>query len=697
MSDGLSNNKEKKSINIDEGAVFKPLELLNEYQKQAVVCNDKALLVNAGVGSGKTTVLVHKILYLHHVRKVSVSDMVVLTFTNKAAEEIKERVFASGLSSGEELHYFGTFHSVARHLLMEVLPVEKLGYTREFSILDDNGLLEMLEGIIKRNNLKIKYIKRLEKRFIEYKDGKRLYGNMKHDDDIDRLVELVEEEKLKRNLMDFDDLIENCGKLLKMGYFKPSWVIIDEFQDTDSSQLLMVDGLIGEDTHVFAVGDPNQIIYSWRGSRQDIFEIFKEKYDASVKALPINYRSTGIILEAARALLKHPSSLEGIRDRGNAIVIKRHYNSFNEALYLADRIKKLHDGGVPYSEIAVFYRKVKQSAVFEDVFKRENIPFEVSVKKSFKDIPVLYWLNRLLRASLNVRDTDSLIHACTDKRYGAGLTVRDAVKELENVQQGKEHTSPLMQKILQFREWALGVKLERSIGENIYGYFDMDEYLSPTSISFAEDRNYVLKYLAQLEEFISIRRLQFLQGISEAVENSMLYGCQVVNQAINPGEDSVKLMTLHASKGLEFRYVFISGANSGIIPVGGRLDDEEEKRLFFVGITRARDYLEISYHSNTEDYGALPIPSPFLRLIPDEIIESEELKSRAHKLSDLRKEIRSSMEKKQGGETKKQRVYHDKYGEGFIISETDELITVEFDSYGEKSFSRLFCPLKYIT
>ena len=687
-----------KSIN---PSFYESFKLLNQYQKSAVVNDDKVMLLNAGVGSGKTTVLVHKVLYLHHIKKVPLSDMVVLTFTNKAANEIKERVMASGAASNtamKDLSYFGTFHGVARNLLSNILPVEDLGYTKEFSILDENGTEEMFDSIIAVNNLDIKYRKKLEKRLYDYKNGKKLYGSMKQEDGIDEFIYFMGQEKKKRNVMDFDDLIENCGRLLKNGYFKPSWVIIDEFQDTDSSQMEMIDGFIRENTHAFAVGDPNQVIYSWRGSKQDIFNMFQVRYDAALATLPINYRSTATILEAARAFLSSSVSLEGIRDKGTAIIIKKHYNTFNEALYLSETIKKLHIEGVPYKEIGILYRKQKQSSVFEDVFDREGIPHEVSIRKSIKDIPVLYWFLRLIRASLNNKDIESIIYSVSDKRYGIGISSKRASKLIAQYENLKSEKIPeLLQKILLFKEWCRGVDICSGLGSKVYEYYDIDNYLSPTSITYEEDKGYVVKYLTELEEYIDIHKTGILEGIKDALEYSILYGNQVVNQTISPENDSVKLMTLHASKGLEFKYVFISGANMGIIPIGSKFDDDEEKRLFFVGITRAKDYLEISYHSNPEDYKALPLPSPFIRMIPNNLIESDEIKSRAGRLTELRKEIKNNISKKQQDvQEARKKVIHAKYGEGFITSESDDMVTVDFEGYGEKSFAKLFCPLKFV-
>lgn len=676
----------------------KNLKMLNDYQREAVENDDRAFLLNASVGSGKTTVLVSKVLYLYLKKNVPLSQMVVLTFTNKAADEIKDRILAAASDKADrgEMNFFGTFHSVARYLLSNILPLEKIGYTPEFTILDSEGLEELYENIIDDNKLDIKYKKRISKRLDSYREGQLLYGNMKYGDEIEKLNNILKEEKQKRNMMDFDDLIENCSLLLRNYCLNPSWVIIDEFQDTDDRQLQMIDGLMGEDTHIFAVGDPNQIIYTWRGSRKDIFDIFKNRYDATEKTLPVNYRSTGTILQAARAFLDNPRSLEGIRDRGNPIIVKKHYDAFNEALYLSGVIKKLHEEGIPYSEIAIFYRKLKHSQVFEDVFLREGIPYDVSVKKSIRDIPALWWLIRVLKGAVNSKDTESISYALQDKKYGLGISVQQAKKALRK-KNDPEKIPKLLRKIYGFNGWCAEQFSTDDLDYKLYDFFDLNTYLSPTSIYFAEDKDIIVKYLKEIKKYIIENGYGVLEGVAAAVNSSALFGANFIDDDKNDNKDSVKLMTLHASKGLEFKYVFISGANYGIIPIGGRIDDEEEKRLFFVGITRARDYLEISYHSNPEDFGALPEPSPYLRMIPQELIQSDELGSRAHTLSELKREIKNNMaSKNNNNEIKKRTVFHAKYGEGYIVSEDDDMITAVFEGYGEKSFSKLFCPLKLV-
>lgn len=682
---------------------------LNEYQKAAVLDSSKALLVNANVGSGKTTVLINKIMYLHFVKGIALQSMAVLTFTNKAAQEIKDRVKRLRSSiADEDMKFFGTFHSVARTLLSSVLPIEDIGFGRDFSIIDTDEALEFYERVINEHKFDVKYKNKLHKRLEKLKQGKLLYANMKHDDDLKEFYEALRLAKIKSNVMEFDDLMEYSVQLLQQTDYHSEWVIIDEYQDCDKLQQTFVDALSKGKAKLFAVGDPNQIIYSWRGSDHGSFEDFKTRYNAKELTLPINYRSTSNIINAAKALLDCGSNLKGIREEGRPIVIKKHYNTFNEAIYLSEKIQSLVGSGLNYSDIAIFYRKQKHADVFKEVFDNKNIPYEVSVRKTLKDIPVLFWLVRLIKASVNSRDKNSIRYVLRDNRYGLGMTDKQISKLLE----GKEEQSPaaeeLLGKVRDFKDWC---ELKDKITpEELCSYFDISLYLMPTSISYKENYELVYGYLKEILKYTEYRGASAFEGIKDFVNTSALYGSQILNETVHKEENSVKLMTLHASKGLEFSHVFISGANLGNIPMG-RGDEEEQKeeqRLFFVGITRAKDYLEISYHTSVEDYGVYGVPSPFLRLIPGELIKSEDYGSRASSLTALRKEIKQNMdsnkqEKKENLENTlvsqscyKGLVYHEKYGEGKILKEDKDNITVQFETYGEKNFSKLFSQLKYM-
>ena len=314
----------------------KDWEKLNEYQKEAVLDDSPACVVNAnvgsgkttgpllllaGAGSGKTTVLIAKVLYLYLEKKVPLEDMLVLTFTNKAAQEILSRLLLREPElSPEQRAGFGTFHSVALRLLKEKLPVEKAGWDRDFSVMEPEEETELAQRIIKEEKLNIKYKNRLKKRLEQeykaYLEGREV---SRYGDDLFRLYPLLKQEKQRENKMSFSDLLLVSTELIKEEGFHPAWVIADEIQDSDNLQLEFLEALVGEETRVFAVGDPNQVIYSWRGSSDSTFFALKRRFSAKELSLPVNYRSNARILEAANHFRQFGTRIQGCREGGKLI------------------------------------------------------------------------------------------------------------------------------------------------------------------------------------------------------------------------------------------------------------------------------------------------------------------------------------------------------------------------------------------
>ena len=714
------------------------LQRLNEYQKAAVFDESSACLVNANVGSGKTTVLITKVMYLHYEKQIPYEQMVVLTFTNKAADEIKERLYALEPEITEEqLWGFGTFHSVCLTMLKKMLPVEKLGYTKEFMVMDPDEELEMAEQLILTYQLKIKYKNRLKKR-LEQK-------NSKYQDDIEKLKALLKEEKRRQDKMTFDELLENTCKLVKMSEQKMddiSWIIVDEVQDSDEKQLELIDCLKKPQACFFAVGDPNQVIYSWRGSAFHIFYQLKTKYQATELTLPVNYRSSSEILAVARCFMQQGGTLQGGRESGDKIQIRNMYDPFQEADYLAGRIRELHASGLPYREIAVFYRLQNQSEIFEHVFEKEGIPFEVSLKKTVKDIPVLDWLIKVLRFSVNPKDKSSGIAVLADKRYGLGMSVKEAEKtidslceirkiQIETPQSEKQKiNSDIRRQMLGFSQAYFNA--QSTTAEDLWNYFSLEDHLHPTTALYVEDRTYVMDFLERMITYQKEQQKNVVEGFSEFLNMASLYGMNILKKEIHNENDTVKLMTLHASKGLEFSHVFITGVNYGLIPLQTKSfeEEEEEQRLFFVGITRAKEHLELSYYTSPGQYRAAPGPSRYLRMIPGNLIEGQEKdrESPAAHLQDLKRQILASrtnqsehIELQEAGKisecknpsantgtknlsleddmvtTQKRRVRHPKYGTGSVVREDDMMITVDFDDYGEKELMKMFGGLEELS
>ncbi|MDO4333334.1 MAG: ATP-dependent helicase [Eubacteriales bacterium] len=665
---------------------------LNEYQKEAVLDESKACLVKANVGSGKTTVLVEKVLYLHDQKGVLYEKMVVLTFTNKAADEIRQRLCVPDAAA---LFGFGTFHSVALRLLRDRLPVEELGYRKDFTVIDPEEELSIAESLIAAHKLKVKYPNRLKKRLEQEKRGwQQGKETSRYRDDLFRLFELLQEEKIRQNKLSFSDLISACTRLVKE---HPDWIIVDEVQDSDKQQLELMEALMGEHTRLFAVGDPNQVIYSWRGSEENIFFLLARQFGARELTLPVNYRSGGCILEAARCFQQSGDRLLGTRGEGERIHVKNHYDPFSEAEYLAQRIAGLKEKGIAYREIAVFYRLQTQSELLEKVFARHGIPCTATVKKTLSDLPALAWFVKVLRFSCNRQDRFIEKAVLADRQYGTAPGLSDKMRG--------------------FEQWA-GQRPSCAGWEpqDIYDYFELDAALKPSSAAFSEEKEQILSFCRQILEYVRRENLDFLPGLRAFLNSAALYGVNFLQEEAKEQEDAVRLMTLHASKGLEFRCVFIIGVNYGLIPLQSKTfeEEEEERRLFFVGITRARDYLELSWYTNPAQARAVSGASRYLDMIPEHLLDREDQKTKeTADLAALRRAVQESKQKKSAQipeaqqteirETKQieepetpsaaKRVRHDHYGVGIVRKEEDTKITVEFENYGVKEFIKAFTKL----
>lgn len=749
------------------------LNKLNPYQKEAVLDESPACLVNANVGSGKTTVLTAKVRYLCEQKGVAPKDLMVLTFTNKAANEIRERL--EDLTGKEEDLWFGTFHSVALRMLQTILPVEELGYTKEFQVCIPEEEMQMAQQLITEQNLQIKYKNRLKKRLDQsrQKSGRKPkdYG-----DDFERLCTLLEEEKKKQNKMTYEELILHTGQLLQSHpeILRPLWLIIDEVQDCDQSQLDLLDSLMGKDSHLFAVGDPNQVIYSWRGSAFQIFFQLKNRYQARELSLPINYRSSGTILSAARRFLQNGRTLEGVKDEGGKVQIRKQYDPFQEAEDLAARIRELHMQGIPYHEIGILYRLQNQSALLEQVLTRNGIPVHVAVKEKMKDIPVVQWFFHVLRFCVNHSDTTSGVEALCNKTYGEGWTTKKALQQIRRLE--TEETlpkdSPLFSGMVNVQEDVFVTATTDQLWER----FSLDRYLMPSRAGYREDKVRIMGIFAGIREKGSVR--EFLNDVAlygipllysvgktnPVAENQITedlttncsntedfdgkeqtyIGIMKKEKFREEAEDAVQLMTLHASKGLEFTCVFIIGVNDGLLPLRGTgfEQEEEERRLFFVGMTRAKEQLELSYYTSPDGYGILPGSGKYLKMFPKDLIEgldepkyaegsaAEHLQAMKWQILQAREERTLQMpeedfrtispeidvekpdtdpcrhEEKEENPAKgatnhtdadstanQPRVAHEKYGVGTVISENEDTITIRFNDYGEKELLKMFTVL----
>ena len=537
----------------------KDWEKLNEYQKMAVLDESPACVVNANVGSGKTTVLIAKVLYLYLEKKVPLEDMLVLTFTNKAAQEILSRLLLREPElSPEQRAGFGTFHSVALRLLKEKLPVEKAGWDRDFSVMEPEEETELAQRIIKEEKLNIKYKNRLKKRLEQeykaYLEGREV---SRYGDDLFRLYPLLKQEKQRENKMSFSDLLLVSTELIKEEGFHPAWVIADEIQDSDNLQLEFLEALVGEETRLFAVGDPNQVIYSWRGSSDSTFFALKRKFSAKELSLPVNYRSNARILEAANHFRQFGTRIQGCREEGKLIKVKRQYDPFTEAEYLAEQIESLHKAGESYEDTAILYRLQRQGELLEKVFEKRGIPYQVSVKQTVKDIPALDWMVKILRFSVNPRDRQTGEDVLLNPGFGEKLT-KKKVRDLLEEGKGK---SFLYEQMKGFQDWSSSqTKIPK--WREIFDYFGLGEAFGPTSAGYKEKEEQAGKLLEWLRVYCEKKELSLWEG-TRAFLNDGAKGC--------PADDPPRLKGTGVSPGISDRCE--SGADSSSLQnygAGGR-------------------------------------------------------------------------------------------------------------------------------
>ena len=515
--------------------------------------------------------------------------------------------------------------------------------------------------------------------------------------------------------MSFSDLLEEGTRLLKMGKTsRPKWIIVDEVQDSDRSQLEFLEALKGPETKVFAVGDPNQVIYSFRGTTQNMFFLLKNRFQAKELSLPVNYRSNAFILEAANRFLQFGGKIQGSNECGEKIQIRNHYDPFQEAMYLADKIWILHQEGKEYRDIAVFYRLQKQAEILEKMFAEQNIPYEVSVKKSWKDIPVLNWLMYVLRFATHPDDIQAGMQVLMDKRFGDKCTKKKAEDIIKN---HKTEKSDIYKNMM-----LLCTEKEVLSGEDIFDSLGLKEALHPTSADYQQDAEQVLNFLNQICTYSRGKKLNMSDGIREFLNGVALGTIESPEDTQESAEKEeaggrVKLMTLHASKGLEFDTVFIIGVNPGLLPIRCSSFDqeEEERRLFFVGITRARNHLELSYYTNPGEPGVLGSYSNYLKMIPEELLEWKEIRSDEEKRINLKELTRRAKEEIRKAEAQKaenvqeqkkesektenvqeQKAIHPKYGTGIVTSEDDMMVEVEFPNYEKKQFIKAFQEVEMI-
>lgn len=674
---------------------------LNDKQREAVLYNDGPLLIIAGAGAGKTKTLTTKIAYLIEELNVSPYNILAITFTNKAAKEMKDRI-DNLIGTVAKKIQVSTFHSFGLKLLRE--NCEALGYDSNFVIMDSDDSLSVIKKIIKDMNLDSKiYNPRAIRNKISSCKNELMspeaydkFAASEYEQVVKEVYEKYDRKLKQNNSVDFDDLL-----ILPIELFRKNpdildkyqelykYLLIDEYQDTNQAQYILTKLISAKSRLITCVGDDSQSIYSFRGANyKNILNFEKDYNEAKTILLEENYRSTSTILDAANQVIKNnrqkkDKNLWTSRGKGEKIKYYRAYNERDEAQYVIRKIKELAARDTKYQDIAVLYRTNAQSRVLEEEMLKENLPYRVIGSFYFYSRKEIKDLIAYLRLIHNPKDNVSLLRAINTPKRGIGLKTIDnlTIKADENeisiyeaIESGKELTfKELIQKLTAMKE-------ELTLTELI------DKVLDASGLKAELESEKTLESeirLENLEEFKSITKsFEERDGLISLEE--FLLEISLISDVEEYKDDPnrISLMTIHSVKGLEYDHVFVVGLEEGIFPhMNSLLDNselEEERRLCYVAITRAKDDLHLVNARRRTLFGKEQVNpvSRFINEINKDLLESnvhDELKQNEPKV-EVGEMFREEEVDYQVGDY----VYHESFGTGKVVEVTNTLISVAF-------------------
>ena len=637
------------------------LEGLNDKQYEAVVNTEGPCLVIAGAGSGKTKVLTHKIAYLIKEKGVKPWDILAITFTNKAANEMKERI--ANLVGDEAADiWMGTFHSICVRILRRF--IDRIGFDTSFIIFDTTDQRTLVKNCLKDLNIDDKLfnersvlseISNAKNEMLEPDQYTlRANGDFRKEK-ISEVYGLYQKRLKENNAIDFDDIINYTIKILQENedireYYsnKFKYVLVDEYQDTNKSQFTLVTILASRYKNITVVGDNDQGIYSFRGADiSNILNFEKDFPGTKIIKLEQNYRCTGNILKAANSVIKnnevkYKKELWTQNEEGNLPKVYQADNEYDEASYIVEQIEHLkREEYYKYQDFAILYRMNTQSRAIEDILRRENIPYKIIGGLKFYERKEIKDIIAYLRLIQNSNDNLSLRRIINEPKRGIGKTSLDKIEALSNETEipmyeiiKKADEFGLNRVFLNSREFVNAIeelkakKDEMPISELIKETLKKTGYtkaLQNENTIEAENR------IENLEEFLTVA-IEFEEQEAENGLREFLEGITLSSDIDDLDEDAdyVTLMTLHSAKGLEFPVVFLVGMEEGIFPGYKSISEpkelEEERRLCYVGITRAKEHLFLTCSKQRTIFGSTSYNqvSRFLKEIPEDLLEGYE-------------------------------------------------------------------------
>ena len=754
------------------------LDELNDKQYEAVINYEGPCLVIAGAGSGKTKVLTHKIAYLIQEKNIKPWNILAITFTNKAANEMKQRVETLIGEIANDM-WIGTFHAICVRILRRY--IDRIGFEKSFVIFDTSDQRTLIKNCLKELDIDDKMF---TDRIVQYE-----ISNAKNDmlepetyaakaigdfrkEKIAQIYELYQKRLKENNAIDFDDIINFSIKIITenpdiLEYYseKFRYILVDEYQDTHTAQFTLISLLAARYGNITVVGDNDQGIYSFRGADiSNILNFEKDFPGTKIIKLEQNYRCTGNILNAANSVIKnnevkYEKKLWTENEIGKLPYLHTAEDEYDEARFIVEQINHLKiEEYYKYSDFSILYRMNTQSRAIEEILVREGIPYKIIGGLKFYERKEIKDIIAYLRLIHNTNDNLSLIRVINEPKRGIGKTSIEKVQKIseqngismyEVIKHAEEYG--LNKVFLNSREFIQTIEELRKEKENINISELIKQTLNKTGYTKALETENTVEAenrIENLEEFLTVA-IEYEEQVAENDLGDFLEGIILTSDIDNLEEeqDMVTLMTLHSAKGLEFPVVFLVGMEEGIFPGYKSISEpkelEEERRLCYVGITRAKNYLYLTCAKRRTIFGSTscnPV-SRFIGEIPDEYIEGrqekdenifndtkyewtyQESKIVKYKNQNLRNTTKEETKKKEypfksvetflNNISKKeenqinlsqykagQKVYHKKFGEGtinYVEKEgTDLKVDITFDKVGHKRLMAKFAGLEII-
>lgn len=744
-------------------------EKLNDKQKEAASHKDGPLLILAGAGSGKTSTMTKRIAHLIENEHVNAYNILAVTFTNKAAREMRERI--EDLIGVHPALWVLTFHSTCLRILR--MHADKLGYSKNFVIYDPKDQQTVVKKCIKKINIDDKtftpkylvgVISHNKENQISVSDYRDNHATDFRKEKIAEIYEAYTRELMKNDAMDFDDLLANTVALFEQNpevleeyrdRFK--YIMVDEYQDTNYLQYKLIRLLSEPENNVCVVGDDDQCIYQWRGANiRNILDFENDFKNTKVIKLEQNYRSKANILEAAHSVVVHnferkDKKLWTNQQKGEKVTRCRTGSDRDEANYIAKKIEKFVDSGRNYNDIAILYRNNAQSRLFEDAFMARNIPYRVWGGTSYYDRKEVKDVLSYMRLLVNLDDEVAFLRVINEPKRGIGDKSLDKLREVAAAkqinliealatpeglncltvksQEGGTEFIEMIKKYRNFSDYTVMEIYEGILEESGYIKMLQDENtMEATSRieNLMEFKSVIMEYEQrdpQINLDVFMEQLALLSDVDNHDEN----------------EDAVVLMTLHSAKGLEFPIVFMTGLEDEVFPSRHSIAQnsilEEERRLCYVGMTRAKEKLFLTSAEKRMIQGKLnrTVESRFMGEIDPELLENDaEYLREQQKIyeqnakfsvvfknaSRKKKTIIGNSWKSVGDDGFSQenvdlpfavndaeevasfdvgmRVRHSKFGEGLIMDMNDKIMSVMFDTEGLKKLGKINAPLEII-